>query len=102
MSESQNIFSICKGAKYLGIGKNALYSFVRQGLIPVVTYPDRTRCKVTREALDAFRDAHTGTIGGPIESDALDQLQENKGRYESSPRMTKSREAQLDEVFARK
>jgi len=62
LDAKSSMMSLRKGAAYLGIGLNSIYEYVRAGYIPVVSLPGRAQKRVTREALDAFRDAHTGTV----------------------------------------
>jgi excisionase family DNA binding protein len=100
------LMSLPKAAAYLGIGRNAMRALVRDGKIAATWVPSRKHPMFMRPSLDAFLEAHTpmllGTIGGTNHENGSGQSQQNVGHFETSPKLTKTREAQLDEMFARK
>lgn len=102
LEAGKSTMSLSKGAAYLGIGRNAIYAHVAAGRIAVVSYPERKNKLVTKAALDAFRDSCTGTLAGTNDESDSAQVRETSGQFKVSLRLTKGREAQIDEVFARK
>ena len=94
--------SIDEAAAYLGVGRSSLRSYIKSGLIPVVQWPGQRRQRLSIAALDGFRKSCEGPIHGPIQETDVEIFQQNPGQFEMARKTGKSREAQLDEKFARK